>query len=103
MHFDSTFDWRVFTFAAASALLTGTLIGLLPALRASSADVNSLLHGSSRWNSYSIHHPGFRNFLVVTQVTGAFTLLVAAGLFVRSLTKVQAFDLGFDPGNISMC
>jgi len=33
-------------------------------------------------------------------VTGAFTLLVAAGLFVRSLTKVQAFDLGFDPGNI---
>jgi macrolide transport system ATP-binding/permease protein len=100
LHFDSTFDWRVFTFAATSALLTGIVIGLLPALRASSAEVNSVLHEGSRRNSGGIHHPGFRSFLVVAQVAGSFTLLVVAGLFVRSLNKVQAFDLGFDPGHV---
>ena len=100
LHFDSTFDWRVFTFAAASALLTGLVVGLVPALRASSADVNSVLHQGGRRNSGGIHDAGFRNFLVIAQVAGSFTLLVAAGLFARSLKKVQTFDLGFNPAHV---
>jgi putative ABC transport system permease protein len=100
LQFDTTFDWRVFTFAAAAALLTGIVVGLLPALRVSSADVNSVLHEGGRRNSVGIHHPGFRNFLIVAQVAGSFTLLVVAGLFVRSLNKAHAFDLGFDPANV---
>jgi predicted permease len=97
LHVNASFDWRVFVFAAATALLTGVVVGLLPALRASSADVNSVLHEGGQRDSFGIHHPGFRNFLVVAQVAGSFSLLVVAGLFVRSLQKVQAFDLGFDP------
>ncbi len=100
VHFESTFDWRVFTFAAASALLTGVVVGMLPALRASSVNVNSVLHDGGRQNSGGIRHAGFRNFLVVTQVAGSFTLLVVAGLFVGSLKKVQSFDLGLDPNDI---
>jgi predicted permease len=100
LHVNASFDWRVFAFAAASALLTGLVVGLLPALRASSADVNSVLHDGGQRDSFGIHHPGFRNFLVVAQVAGSFTLLVVAGLFVRSLQKVQAFDLGFDPSHL---
>jgi predicted permease len=100
LQFDTTFDWRVLTFAATSALLTGIVVGMLPALRASSADVNSTLHEGGKRNSYGIHHPGFRNFLIIAQVAGSFTLLVAAGLFVRSLQKAQTFDLGFDPGHV---
>jgi len=100
LHVNASFDWRVFTVAAASALLTGLVVGLLPAFRASAADVNSVLHEGGQRDSFGIHHPGFRNFLVVAQVAGSFTLLVVAGLFVRSLRKVQAFDLGFDPGHV---
>ena len=100
LHVNASFDWRVFAFAAASALLTGLVVGLLPAFRASSADVNSVLHEGGQRDSPGIHHPGFRNFLVVAQVAGSFTLLVIAGLFVRSLQKVQTFDLGFDPSHV---
>jgi predicted permease len=100
LHVNASFDWRVFAFAAASALLAGFVVGLLPAFRASSADVNSVLHQGGQRDTFGIHHPGFRNFLVVAQVAGSFTLLVVAGLFVRSLQKVQAFDLGFDPSHV---
>jgi predicted permease len=100
LHVDATFDWRVFAFAATSGLLAGFVVGLLPAFHASSADVNSILRESGQRDSFGIHHSGFRNFLVVVQVAGSFTLLVVAGLFVRSLQKVQAFDLGFDPSHV---
>jgi macrolide transport system ATP-binding/permease protein len=100
LHVDASFDWRVFAFAAASALLAGFVVGLLPAFRASAADVNSVLHEGGQRDSFGVHHRGFRNFLVVAQVAGSFTLLVVAGLFVRSVQKVQAFDLGFDPSHV---
>jgi predicted permease len=100
LHVNASFDWRVLTFAAASALLTGLVIGLLPAFRASSADMNSVLHEGGQRDSFGVHQPGFRNFLVVAQVAGSFTLLVVAGLFVRSLQRVQAFDLGFEPSHV---
>ncbi len=100
LHVNASFDWRVFAFGATSALLTGLVVGLLPALRASSADVHSVLHEGGQRDSFGIHHPGFRNFLVVAQVAGSFTLLVVAGLFVRTLQKVQSFDLGFDPSHV---
>jgi len=100
LQLDSAIDWRVFTFAAASVLFTGIVVGLLPALRASSTDVNSVLHEGPQRNSYGINHPGLRNLLVITQVAGSLVLLVAAGLFVRSLRKVEGFDLGFDPDHV---
>ena len=45
-------------------------------------------------------HAGARNFLVIAQVAGSFALLIAAGLFVRSLQSVQSFHLGFDPDHV---
>jgi predicted permease len=103
LRLDSSLDWRVFIFAAASVLLAGIVVGILPALRASPADVNSILRqrppGPHR-QSRGIDHPTLRNLLVVAQVAGSLVLLVAAGLFVRSLQRVQRFDLGFDPENV---
>src|SRR5271163_3079212 len=52
LHVNASFDWRVFAFAAASALLTGLVVGLLPAFRASSADVNSVLHEGGQRGSF---------------------------------------------------
>ena len=97
LQLDSTLDWRVFTFGTASVLVTGILVGLFPALRASSADVNPMLHEGARRDSRIFALPGFRNLLVMGQVAGSLVLLVAAGLFVRSLIKVKGFGWGSTP------
>ena len=67
LHVNASFDWRVFAFAAVSALLTGLVVGLLPAFRASSADVNSGLHDGSQRDSFGIRRSGFRNSLRVSK------------------------------------
>jgi predicted permease len=100
LQLNSVIDWRVFIFAAATVLLIGFVVGLLPAIRASSGDVNSVLHGGPPGRPLGLHRAGVRNFLVVAQVAGSLVLLVAAGLFVRSLVNVQQFDLGFDPDHL---
>lgn len=100
LQLDSTLDWRVFTFAGAAVILTGIIVGLVPALRASSAEVNIALHEGAQTNRFSANPSSVRNFLVVVQVAGSLVLLIAAGLFVRSLLKVEHFDLGFDPDHI---
>ena len=46
--FDLHFDWRVFGYIAAIALASGIGVGLLPALRASRADLNSVLREGGR-------------------------------------------------------
>ncbi len=100
LHVDATFDWRMFAFAIGCALATGIIVGLLPALHASRANLNSMLHEGGQRSSFGVSHAGPRNFLVIAQVAGSFALLIAAGLFVRSLQSVRSFHLGFDPDHV---
>jgi predicted permease len=100
LHVDTTFDWRLFAFAIGCALATGIIVGLLPALHASRANLNSVLQEGGQRSSLGLSHVGARNFLVIAQVAGSFALLIAAGLFVRSLQSVQSFHLGFDPSHV---
>lgn len=48
IHVDFGFDWRVFTFAFAAALLTGLVIGAVPAIRASRGNIAGILHEGGR-------------------------------------------------------
>jgi len=95
---DFGFDWRVFGFAFGAALLTGIIVGLVPAIRASRGNLAHILHeggrgivGGRNW---------LRSALVVAQVAGSLMLLIIAGLFTRSLGQAQKTDLGFDPKNV---
>lgn len=97
---DFSFDWRVFAYALAAALLTGTLVGVWPALRAGRADVNGLLHGAGRSDTAGVSRHRVRSALVVAQVGGSLMLLIVAGLFVRSLARAQHAYLGFDPDHL---
>src|SRR4030095_9620224 len=45
----------------------------------------------------SSHRQRLRRLLVVAQISGALSLLIVAGLFIRTLTSAQRVDLGFDP------
>jgi putative ABC transport system permease protein len=92
---DFPFDWRVFAYAFAVALLAGAIAGIAPAFRGSGGNLNVFLHEGARTMSPSGHR--LRKILVMSQVGGCVTLLIVAGLFLRSLLKVQRSDLGFDP------
>jgi predicted permease len=97
--FDFTFDWRVFAYGLSAALLTGALVGVMPALRASRRDINTILHQGGR----SVVGAGarIRTALVIGQIAGSLTLLVVAGLFTRSLQAAQRVNLGFDPSHVA--
>jgi predicted permease len=94
------FDWRVFSYVAGVALLAGILAGLAPALRISRTDLNLALREGGRGLIGESRRHWLRNGLVIVQVAGSLILLVAAGLFTRSLRRAESIDLGFDPHHV---
>jgi predicted permease len=97
---DTSLDWRVFAYALATVLITGILVGVWPAFRASRADVNTGLRESGRVDHSGVRRHGIRSLLVAAQVAGSLMLLIAAGLFVRSLEHAEHMNLGFDPNQV---
>ena len=93
---DFEFDRRVFAFTLLTAVATGLVAGVLPAIRASRADVTDLLGDGGRLGSAGASRQRVRSLLVVCQVAGSVALLVVAGLIVRSLQGIQRLDVGFD-------
>lgn len=93
-----SFDWRVFVFALAAAALTGIIVGIVPALRASRGDLTEVLHEGGR--TVSGAHQKLRSVLVVAEIAGSLVLLIVAALFTRSLQAAQKMDLGFDPRGV---
>jgi len=96
---DIRFDWSVFAFALAAAVIAGTIVGAVPAVRASRADVAGVLHGSGR--GIVAGRNRLRSVLVAVQVSGSLMLLIIAALFARSLYNAQRADLGFDPHHVA--
>jgi predicted permease len=99
LNLDFDYDWRVFLYAAALSGITGMLMGLVPALRASRADVRALLHDGGH-GSAGAGRQRLRSAMVVAQVAGSLVLLIVAGLCMRSLQRAQFVDLGFDASNV---
>ncbi len=95
---DFQFDWRVFGYALGVALVTGLIVGTVPALRASGRNMIEVIREGGR--SMSGGRSRLRSALVVIQVGGSLMLLIVAGLMVRSLSYAQRSDLGFDPRNV---
>ena len=92
-------DARVFAFAGLTASATALLFGLLPALRAARVDVLGSLKAGGGQGRGAARVPLGR-FLVVAQIAVSLVLLVAAGLFVRSLMELEDIDPGFDPDHV---
>lgn len=88
-------DARVVAFAAGLALVTGLLMGIAPALQASRPDlVTSLRDGGTDTGRSRL-----RGAFVVAQVAVSLVLLVAAGLFMRSLQQASTIEPGFTTRN----
>ncbi len=100
IEFDFHPDASVYLFALAAVLLTGLIVGILPALRAARTNVITVLHEGGRGSSSGPRRQLARNALVVAQVAGSLVLLIVAGLFIRSLDKAQRINLGFNPDHV---
>jgi len=95
---DLSSDGRVLGFTAAIAILTGILFGLLPAFRSTRLSLISAM--KSRGETEPHGRFGSRQWIVASQVALSLVLLVAAGLLLRSFTKMATLDLGFDRNNV---
>jgi predicted permease len=90
-------DVAILAFTAAASLLTGVLFGLVPALRATRLRLTPSLKENT---GTSGAEPGAKSTLsralVVAQVAVCMLLLIAAGLFVRTLENLENQNFGFD-------
>jgi predicted permease len=100
VHFDFRFDWRVFGYSFAVALVAGFIVGMWPAWRAARANLNTVLHEGGRGDSAGPARHRARSTLVAIQLAGSLTLLIVAALFVRSLGRAERMYLGFDPTHL---
>ena len=91
-------DWAVLAFSMGISLLSGILFGIAPAIRATRTDLTSALKEKSTRGRRGRFNLG--SVLVVSQVAVSLILLVGAGLFARSLIKLQEVDLGFNRDNV---
>ena len=75
------------------SVIAGVVTGLAPALRATRFDLQTTLKEGGGLLASSRHF--FRSALVVSQVAICVVVLIAGGLFVRSLQQVADANLGF--------
>ena len=92
-------DAPVLLFALGLSVVTGIVFGLVPALRATSADLQTALREGGRGSS-GARGQRARAALVVAEVAIAVILVVGAGLMTRSFLRLLNVDLGFHPDHI---
>ena len=84
----------VMLFAAALAVATGFLFGLFPALHSTRPDLITSIRAGAGQIAGGAVAGRFRTSLAVAQIALSTTLLVSAGLFLKSLVNVSRVDLG---------
>jgi predicted permease len=87
-------DLRILLFNAAVTILTGVIFGLVPALQTTKPNIVGTLKDQAGAVLGGGHHR-LRKALVIAQVTLSLLLLIAAGLFVRSLSNLRDLGPGF--------
>jgi predicted permease len=92
-------DTPVLVFTAVVSLSVGVLFGLAPALRASKTDLTTALKEKSARTGRRLQF-SLASALVVSQVALSMVLLTGAGLFARSLIKLQEEEVGFNRDNV---
>lgn len=95
---DARIDWRVLAYTAGIAILTGILFGLIPAWRASRVNLSLNLKENSHQSTYS-NTRITKSFLVI-QIALSLTLLIGAGLFLRTLRNLENVNIGIAQENL---
>jgi predicted permease len=91
-------DWRILAFTAAVAIASGLVFGLAPALRGTRGQLQDTLKDFSR-GAVGSRGPGAK-VLVSVQIAISLVLLIACGLFVRTLVNLESERVGYDRTNL---
>jgi len=90
----------VLLFAFGVTILTALTFGLVPALKAARKDLNEPLRDTGKGLSGGFRHGRLRNAVVILEVALSLTLMVAAGLLMRSFVALREVHLGFQPDHV---
>ena len=90
----------VLLFTGAVTVLTALLFGLMPAFKAAGKDLHVAMRTGASGAVGGKHQRHMRNSLVVAEMALSITLLVGAGLLIRSFQRLSGVDPGFNPQNI---
>jgi putative ABC transport system permease protein len=93
-------DGSVLAFTLGLSVFTGLLFGVVPALQSSRANLHETLKEGGRTGSADVSGRLMRRVLVVGEVALALTLLIGAGLLIKSVAKLQRVTPGFDPDRL---
>ncbi len=93
-------DIPVLLFTAGLTVLSGFLFGLAPAWQISRGNPYESLKEGARTGTAGRARQRLRSALVVGELALALVLLVGAGLFLRSLTRLQEVTTGFQPHGV---
>jgi putative ABC transport system permease protein len=96
-------DGAILAFNFAVALIPGLIFGLLPLLQPSFFTIGESLKESAIGPSEGMdakRHIGPRSFLVIAEVALSVTLLIGAGLMIKSFSRLQSVNTGFNASNI---
>ena len=100
-HLDTSLDIRVFFFAALIAAVGSLVIGLLPALQATSGNLSDhIKEGQSSSTRAHSRHRLMPRILLTSEVAIALMLIIGAGLLAVSLARLYKSGAGFDPDGL---
>jgi predicted permease len=92
------FDWHVLLFVVGTSLLSSVLFGLAPALRAPARHLEQALRASAR--SVTGRSRRLHSSFVISEISLAIVLLVAAGILGRTLLRLASKHPGVDVHNV---
>ena len=93
-------DLRVLLVTLGTAIATGIVIGLIPALASGKPELTEALKEGGRGSTSGIRRNRLRNSLVIAEVALALVLLVGASLLMKSFVRLQSVHPGFEPKNV---
>jgi putative ABC transport system permease protein len=93
-------DMRVLLVTLGTAIATGIVIGLIPALASGKPELTEALKEGGRGSTSGIRRNRLRNALVIAEVALALVLLVGASLLMKSFARLQNVHPGFEPKNV---
>lgn len=97
---EARIDLYVLLFTAAAAILSGLLFGVVPAWQVGRLDPYEILKSAGRSATGGRGRQRLRAALVVGEAALALVLLVGAGLFLRSFSRLQDVNPGFEPRSL---
>ena len=97
---DFSIDYMVFGYLGIVCVGTAILFGLMPALKASRADLNASLKDGSRSSLGGLKSRRWTGALIVAELSLTLVLLVGAGLMFRSLLNMQQVDFGVETDGV---